>query len=187
MSGTVDVAVAESKVLLLVLGVELGGGDGGDSSTDLSNHMSSLGNDGGSSHSVDSSDSRGSNSADSRGSNGADSRGSNGADSRGSNSVDSSNSRGSNGADSRSSNNMGSSYSRSSIATCIGIGIAKSSSSISTIGTIESISVSTDASNQGRDDNLGKESDCSGYVKRYQSTESLRIGDCIKLNPVIIE
>ena len=179
MSGTVDVAVAESKVLLLVLGVELGGGDGGDSSTDLSNHMSSLGNDGGSSHSVDSSDSRGSNSADSRGSNGA--------DSRGSNSADSSNSRGSNGADSRSSNNMGSSYSRSSIATCIGIGIAKSSSSISTIGTIESISVSTDASNQGRDDNLGKESDCSGYVKRYQSTESLRIGDCIKLNPVIIE
>ena len=162
MSGTVDVAVAESKVLLLVLGVELGGGDGGDSSTDLSNHRSSLGNDGGSSHSVDSSDSRGSNSADSRGSN---------------------------GADSRSSNNMGSSYSRSSIATCIGIGIAKSSSSISTIGTIESISisVSTDASNQGRDDNLGKESDCSGYVKRYQSTESLRIGDCIKLNPVIIE
>ena len=181
MSGTVDVAVAESKVLLLVLGVELGGGDGGDSSTDLSNHRSSLGNDGGSSHSVDSSDSRGSNSADSRGSNGA--------DSRSSNSVDSSNSRGSNGADSRSSNNMGSSYSRSSIATCIGIGIAKSSSSISTIGTIESISisVSTDASNQGRDDNLGKESDCSGYVKRYQSTESLRIGDCIKLKPVIIE
>ena len=151
MSGTVDVAVAESKVLLLVLGVELGGGDGGNSSTNLSNHRSSLGNDGGRSHSADSSNSRSSNSADSRSSN----------------SVDSGHSWGNNGADSRSSNNMGSSYSRSSIATCIGIGIAKSSSSISTIGTIESISisVSTDASNQGRDDNLGKESDCSGMFR----------------------
>ena len=85
--------------------MELGGGDGGDSSTHLSNHRGSLGDDRGGSNCADSSNSGGSNSVDSWGSNGADSRGSN-------------------GADGRSSNNMGSSYSRSSVATCIGIGIA---------------------------------------------------------------
>merc|ERR1711933_223808 len=102
MSGTVDVAVPEGVVLLLVLGVELGGGDGGDSSTNFSNHWSSLGDDRGSSNSrgsnsVDSSNSRGSNSVDS-------------SNSRGSNSADSSNSRGSNSVDSRCSHNRGSSY-----------------------------------------------------------------------------
>ena len=113
--------------------MELGGGDSWDSGTNFSNNWSSLSDDRGSSNS------------------------------RGSDSVDSSNSRGSNGADSRCSHNRGSSYcadssnSRCSIATCIGIGVTKSTASIGTIGTIvESISIgiSTDTSNQGRDYNL---------------------------------
>merc|ERR1711892_1158929 len=112
LSGTVDVAVAKGVVLVLVLGVELAGGDGGDSSTGSSNYGSS------------------SNSADSSNSWGSNSWGSN-------NSADGDYSRGSssNCMDSRSSNN------RSSVSTGISIGIAKSSSTIGTIGTVvESIS-----------------------------------------------
>merc|ERR1712128_328298 len=106
LSGTVDVAVAKGIVLSLILRVELGGGNGWNSSTDFSNNWSSM-------------------------------------DSRGS----------SNSMDSRSSNNGSSSYSAvstkswGSIATGISIGIAKSSSavssmSVSSISTIESISIS---------------------------------------------
>merc|ERR1711892_738164 len=54
LSGTVDVAVAKGVVLVLVLGVELAGGDGGDSRTGSSNNGSS-------SNSADSSNSWGSN------------------------------------------------------------------------------------------------------------------------------
>merc|ERR1739838_875370 len=111
LSGTVDVAVAKGVVLSFILRVELGGGNGRNSSTDFSNNWSSM-------------------------------------DSRGSNNRSSSNS-----VDSRSSNDGSSSYSAvstkswGSIATGISIGIAKSSSavssmSISSIGTIESISIS---------------------------------------------
>merc|ERR1711892_1522623 len=82
LPGTVDVAVAEGVVLVLVLGVELAGGDGGESSTGSSNNGSS-------SNSADSSNSWGSN-------NSADSSYSWGS----SNSVDSSNC-----MDSRSSSN----------------------------------------------------------------------------------
>merc|ERR1711892_192853 len=137
LSGTVDVAVAEGVVLVLVLGVELAGGDGGDSSTGSSNNGSS-------SNSADSGDSWGSNnSAD-----GGYSRGS-------SSSADSSNC-----MDSRSSSNCTvSSNSWGSVSTGISIGIAKSSSTIGTIGTIgtvvESISsgISGDGSHKGRDKN----------------------------------
>merc|ERR1711892_558661 len=78
LSGTVDVAVAKGVVLVLVLGVELARGDGGDSSTGSSNYRSSSnsadsgdswssnnsvdgGNSWGSSNSADSSNSWGSN------------------------------------------------------------------------------------------------------------------------------
>merc|ERR1711892_857428 len=134
LSGTVDVAVAKGVVLVLVLGVELAGGDGGDSST-------GSGNNGTSSNSADSSNSWGSNnSAD-----GSNSWGS-------SNSVDSSNC-----TDSRSSSNCTvSSNSWGSVSTGISIGIAKSSSTIGTIGTVvESISsgISGDGRHKGRDKN----------------------------------
>merc|ERR1739838_1150801 len=108
LSGTVDVAVAKGVVLSLILRVELGGGNGRNSSTDFSNNWSS-------SDSMDSN-----NSMDSRSNNNADSRGSN-------------NRRSCNSANSRSSNNGSSSYSAvstkswGSIATGISIWIAKSS------------------------------------------------------------
>merc|ERR1711892_118683 len=131
LSGTVDVAVAEGVGLVLVLGVELAGGDGGDSSTGSSNNGSS------------------SNSADSWGSN-------NSADSGDSwdsnNSMDSSNC-----MDNRSSRNCTvSSNSWGGVSTGISIGIAKSSSTIGTIGTVvESISsgISGDGGHKGRDKN----------------------------------
>merc|ERR1711892_1105372 len=133
LSGTVDVAVAKGVVLVLVLGVELAGGDGGDSSTGSSNYGSSC-------NSADSGDSWGSN-------NSVDS--SNIRDS--SNSADSSNC-----MDSRSSNCTVSSNSWGSVSTGIGIGIAKSSPTIGTIGTVvESISIgiSGDGGHKGRDKN----------------------------------
>merc|ERR1711892_172251 len=122
LSGTVDVAVAKGVVLVLVLGVELAGGDGGDSSTGSSNYGSSC-------NSADSGDSWGSN-----------------------NSVGSSNC-----MDSRSSSNCTvSSNSWGSVSTGISIGIAKSSSTIGTIGTVvESINIgiSGDGGHKGRDKN----------------------------------
>merc|ERR1711892_1134211 len=133
LSGTVDVAVAEGVVLVLVLGVELAGGDGGDSSTGSSNYGSSC-------NSADSSNSWGSNnSAD-----GGYSRGS-------SSSADSSNC-----MDSRNSSCTVSSNSWGSVSTGISIGIAKSSSTIGTIGTVvESISsgISGGGGHKGRDKN----------------------------------
>merc|ERR1711892_422420 len=150
LSGTVDVAVAEGVVLVLVLGVELAGGDGGDSSTGSSNYGSSC-------NSADSGDTWGSsNSADSGYSWGSsNSWGSNnsadGGYSRGS-SADSSNC-----MDSRSSSNCTvSSNSWGSVSTGISIGIAKSSPTIGTIGTVvESISsgISGDGGHKGRDKN----------------------------------
>merc|ERR1711892_233140 len=143
LSGTVDVAVAEGVVLVLVLGVELAGGDGGDSSTGSSNYGSSC-------NSADSGDTWGSsNSADSGHSWG--SSNSWGSYSRGS-SADSSNC-----MDSRSSSNCTvSSNSWGSVSTGIGIGIAKSSSTIGTVGTVvESISsgISVGGGHKGRDKN----------------------------------
>merc|ERR1711892_763171 len=133
LSGTVDVAVAKGVVLVLVLGVELAGGDGGHSSTSSSN-------------SADSSNSWGSNnSAD-----GGYSRGS-------SNSADSSNCMDSRISNNRSSSNYTvSSNSWGSVSTGISIGIAKSSSTMGTIGTVvESISIgiSGDGGHKSRDKN----------------------------------
>merc|ERR1739838_1149420 len=132
LSGAVDVAVSEGKVLVLVLGVELAGGDSGNSSTDSSNNWSSLGDDGSSGNkwSCLGDDRSGSNSTDSRSS---------------SNSADSSNSRSSN-------------YSTKCwgcIATSISIWIAKRCPTIGTICTIESIgiSLSIGAGYQSRDKN----------------------------------
>merc|ERR1711892_238396 len=146
LSGTVDVAVAKGVVLVLVLGVELAGGDGGDSRSGSSNNGSSSNsvdsiNSWGSSNSVDSSYSWGSsNSVD-------------GGYSRDSgNSADSSNC-----MDSRNSSNCTvSSNSWGSVSTGISIGIAKSSPTIGTIGTVvESISsaISGDGGHKGRDKN----------------------------------
>merc|ERR1711892_383195 len=126
LPGTVDVAVAEGIVLVLVLGVELAGGDGGDSSTGSSNYSADGGYSRGGNNSVDGGYSRGSN-----------------------NSVD--------GGYSRSSNNCTvSSNSWGSVATGISIGIAKSSPTIGTIGTVVesiSISISGDGGHKSRDKN----------------------------------
>merc|ERR1711892_1639955 len=62
LSGTVDVAVAEGVVLVLVLGVELAGGDGGDSRSGSSNHADSS-DSWGSNNSADGGYSRGSSSS----------------------------------------------------------------------------------------------------------------------------
>merc|ERR1711892_332497 len=127
LSGTVDVAVAKGVVLVLVLGVELAGGDGGHSSTGSSNYGSS-------SNSADGSNSWGSN-----------------------NSADSSNCMDSRISNNRSSSNYTvSSNSWGSVSTGISIGIAKSSSTIGTIGTVvESISIgiSGDGGHKDRDKN----------------------------------
>merc|ERR1739838_4091 len=152
LSGTVDVAVAEGVVLVLVLGVKLAGSDSGNSSTDSSNNWSSLGDDGSSSNkwSCLGDDRSGSNSTDSRSSNNWGSSdctdnswsSSNSADSwSSSNSADSGSS--SNSADS--SNSRSSNYSTKCwgcIATSISIWIAKRCPTIGTICTIESIGIS---------------------------------------------
>merc|ERR1739838_1286835 len=147
LSGTVDVAVAEGVVLVLVLGVELAGGDSGNSSTDSSNNWSSLGDDGSSSNkwSCLGDDRSGSNSTDSRSSNNWGSSDCTDNSWSSSNSADSWNSRSSN-------------YSTKCwgcVATSISIWIAKRSPTIGTICTIESIgiSLSIGAGYQSRDKN----------------------------------